>query len=108
MIAALDRIESYLADGGGVDAVLAADALHKDAIERQLLIIAEAAGKIIEIAADLEPGIDWYAIRGMGNVIRHAYDQIDKSVLRHVLDNELDSLRQACNRLLTQIENTAD
>jgi len=103
MLAAIERIESYLDDGGGVTAVLAESRLHKDAIERQLLVIAEAAGKVLDIAAPLEPDIDWHAIRGMGNVIRHAYDKIDDAVLQHVLTQELVPLRHACARLLDHL-----
>lgn len=107
ILAAITRIESYLEQGGGVTAVLDANGLHKDAIERQLLVIAEAAGKIVDVAAPLEPEIDWHAIRGMGNVIRHAYDRIENAVLRQVLTREFSPLRQACARLQDRLPDTS-
>jgi len=96
---AVARIQAYIADIGGVDALMRDEYLHRDGVERQLLIIAEAAVKLRGQVETVEPGIDWDAIRGMGNVIRHNYDGIDDAVIRHVLTAELSRLSEACGRL---------
>ena len=96
---AILRIQAYIADIGGLEAVMRDEYLHRDGVERQLLIIAEAAVKLRGQVETREPGIDWDAIRGMGNVIRHNYDGIDDAVIRHVLTAELPPLLEACGRL---------
>lgn len=98
---AVARIRAYTADIGGIDALMRDEFLHRDGVERQLLIIAEAAVKLRGQVEAAEPGIDWDAIRGMGNVIRHNYDGIDDTVIQHVLAEELTRLNEACSRLLT-------
>jgi len=73
--------------------------LHRDAVERQLLIISEAAAKLRGQVEALEPGIDWHAIRGVGNFIRHNYDGVEDEIIRRVLTSELQPLAEACHRL---------
>jgi uncharacterized protein with HEPN domain len=96
---AIDRIGSYIGEGGGVDAIISDDHVYRDAIERQLLIIAEAASKLRGQVDVLEPAIDWDAIRGMGNVLRHDYDDVNDDIIRHVLSGDLFDLAAACERL---------
>lgn len=38
---AIIRVRSYVADVGGVDALMRDQYVHRDAVERQLLIVAE-------------------------------------------------------------------
>jgi uncharacterized protein with HEPN domain len=64
-----------------------------------LLIVAEAAAKLRGQVERLEPDIDWNAIRGMGNVIRHHYDGVADEVIRRVLAVELPRLQAASLRL---------
>ena len=99
ILGAIDRIASYVRDIGGIDALVRDEYLHRDAVERQLLIIAEAAAKLRGQVEALEPQIDWNAIRGMGNFIRHDYDGVEDEIVRRVLTSELDPLAAACRRL---------
>lgn len=104
ILRAIDRIRSYVDDVGGVDALVADEYVHRDGVERQLLVIAEATSKLRGQIEILEPEIDWHAIRGMGNVLRHNYDGVDDEVLREVLTEALDPLHAACERLLQRFE----
>lgn len=101
---AINRIQSYVADVGGIDALIRDEYLHRDAVERQLLILAEAATKLRGQVEELESGIDWHAIRGIGNFIRHNYDGVQDEVIRRVLTSELQPLAEACRRLLQHFE----
>lgn len=98
--AAIARIRSYVADTGGVDALIRDEYVHRDGVERQLLIVSEAASKLRGQVDTLEPSIDWVAIRAIGNFIRHNYDDVNDDVIRRVLSAELDRLDAACERLL--------
>ena len=42
--------------------------------------------------------MDWPGIRGIGNFIRHKYDDLDASILVDVVRNRLIGLRDACVR----------
>ena len=52
----------------------------------------------------LEPSVDWDAIRGIGNIIRHNYDEVEDRVLQHVLTRELEPLDEACRRLVSAFD----
>ena len=75
----LERIEGYVT---GLDReAFGSDTLRRDAVERCLERICEAAFRLGEKAAELAPSQPWGDIRGMGNRLRHAYDRIDLNVL---------------------------
>ncbi|MEO1310353.1 MAG: HepT-like ribonuclease domain-containing protein [Pseudomonadota bacterium] len=99
---AVDAIERYATDAGGVDALIGAPSVYRDGIERRLLIISEAATKLTGQVEALEPAIDWRAIRGMGNILRHDYDGVSDEIVRRVLTVELPVLRAACERLASR------
>ena len=99
IVTAIARIDAYVADIGGLEAFMLDRYLHRDAVERQLLIVAEAARKLRGQVDDLEPGIDWNAIRGMGNFIRHDYDGVEDEIIERVIETALAPLAAACRRL---------
>ena len=46
ILAAIARIEAYIADVVGFEALMRDRYLHRDGVERQLLIVSEAARKL--------------------------------------------------------------
>jgi uncharacterized protein with HEPN domain len=48
--------------------------------------------------------VDWPGIRGIGNFIRHKYDDLDASILIDVVRNRLIGLRDACVRAVDTLE----
>jgi len=83
-------------------------AVTRSAIERQLLVISEAAIRLDRLdptaAPRLAPGVDWPGIRGIGNFIGHKYDDLDASILVDVVRNRLIGLRDACVRAVDTLE----
>ena len=76
-----ERIEQYLA---GVDqAAFAGSGLLRDAVERCMERVCEAAHRLGEYAAELMPNQPWGDIRGMGNRLRHAYDRMSLDDLEY-------------------------
>ncbi len=65
-------IASYI-DGLDEEA-FRADRMRRDAVERCLQRISEAAVKLGSDAETLLPSQPWKQIRGLGNVLRHGYD----------------------------------
>ncbi len=57
------------------------------AVERKLLLIAEAGVRLRQDAPALCPDQPWRNIRGMGNWLRHDYDRVDLSFVSCPLSN---------------------
>jgi uncharacterized protein with HEPN domain len=104
IISAIDLIKNWTLGASSVEAALEQNTLLRSAIERQILIISEAAIRLDKldpnITAAYAPEIDWPGIRGVGNFIRHKYDDLDTQVIADVLTNRLDALRAACEQAI--------
>lgn len=105
IVGAIELIRQWTNDAGGLDRAVHSE-LVRSAIERQLLIVSEAANRIEQADAGygprMAPEIDWRGARGIGNTIRHRYHAVDHHVIQHVVSVELDPLEAACRRLLSQ------
>ena len=86
-----ERIAAYL--GAKNLAEFGADPKTRDAVERCLERICEAAYRLGPRAAELMPGQPWSDIRGMGNRLRHGYDRIDVAVLWNAVTIEVPALK---------------
>jgi uncharacterized protein with HEPN domain len=83
---------------------LATDGLRRDAVERCLERICEAAFRLGDRAEALMPGQSWGAIRGLGNRLRHAYDRIDFTVIWGVITERLPALKAAATTALAKLQ----
>jgi uncharacterized protein with HEPN domain len=102
----LERIEGYVA---GLDReVFAGDTLRRDAVERCLERICEAAFRLGEKAAELVPSQPWGDIRGMGNRLRHAYDRIDLDLLWNTVRDRLPSPKADAEQALMNLKARGD
>jgi uncharacterized protein with HEPN domain len=99
---AIILIEQFVA---GMDfAAYGSDAKTQSAVERQLLILSEAAKLLAEAAETQCPNHDWRGLRGMGDVLRHAYHRVDDEVVWNTIITDLPRCVHASKRPLpTQI-----
>ena len=89
----------------GLDArTFAADAKTRDAVERCLERIAEAAVKLGDLAAGFAPDQPWPRIRALGNRLRHEYDRVEAGQIWTIVVRDLPSLRAACEGALRELE----
>ena len=106
IVTAADLILRWVEEAGGVEAAVNRNVLVRSAIERQLLVISEAAIRLQKLSPDamdtFAPEIDWPGIRGLGNFIRHKYDDLDAKVIADVLRHRLGGLRDGAKRALAQ------
>lgn len=103
IVEACDTIGTYT-DGYDRERYLG-DRKTQDAVERQLLKIAEAAARLDALAeADL-PNQPWRQIRGLGNCLRHEYDNVDGTLIWELIDGGgLEGLRHAVASHLASLE----
>jgi uncharacterized protein with HEPN domain len=76
------------------------DIKTRAAVERELQIITEAAYRLKPEDEHLCPEPDWRKIRGMGNILRHAYDRLDDQVVWVTVKDDLPALKQAVSAAL--------
>lgn len=95
------RIERHLA--GLDDRRLEDDELRYDAVERCLERICEAVQRLGDRAPVLLPDQPWGEIRGMGNRLRDACDQIDTAVIWNVVSRRLPSLTADATSALERV-----
>ncbi len=99
MRGAIVLIRTWVADAGGPEKATIHDTLVRSGIELKLLTISEAAIRLHKLDPDasarLAPDIDWAGIRGIGNFIRHKYDDLDTQIIIDVLGGRLDELDAA-------------
>jgi hypothetical protein len=91
----IDRISGYVA---GLDqAAFEADDRTVDAVERCLQRLTEAVIKIgPERMAAISPQTPVDAVLGLGNMLRHDYDQVDLSTIWRTIQGSLPALRADC------------
>ena len=75
----------------------------RDAVERCLARISEAAVKLGAAAEDLAPDQPWRGIRDLGNVLRHAYDEIEPMRIWRLVMDDLPALKTACQTALERV-----
>jgi uncharacterized protein with HEPN domain len=101
MSEALDDVETLThgRDRGG----FLQDRIAQRAVERCLEVISEASRKIPEPMKAAHPEIPWRKIAGIGNVLRHDYDDIDTGVVWQAATVEVIPLRAAVAAMLAEI-----
>jgi uncharacterized protein with HEPN domain len=88
-----DRIARHIA-GMSRDAYTA-DEKTVDAVERCLQRISEAAQKLGGYLDQHYPDAPWKAARGIGNILRHKYDEVTDDSIWGAIENHLPRLRAA-------------
>jgi uncharacterized protein with HEPN domain len=94
-----------LLEGYGAGLTLAgfeADQGKQDAILYRLLVLTEAAHRLHEEELALCPGPDWRRIQDLGNIIRHAYDAIDRATIWGIVQSNLPALKIAVERTMRE------
>jgi len=85
------------------------DAYEKDektqaAVERKMLVISEAAVRLRDQAETLCPEVPWRDIRGIGNWLRHQYDNVAVEVVWNTIQDDFPPLQTAVEEALERAE----
>ena len=90
MLDACRRIVAYR--GAVTEAVAFGEGQTRDALLWNLLVLGEAAKQVPAHVTDTHPGIAWRKIAGFRDVLAHAYFDVDRLILRDVVDNKVPAL----------------
>lgn len=77
--------------------------LVRDAVERCLERICEAAYRMGSDAETIVPGQPWGQIQGRGNRLRHAYDRITIDIVWHTARFQIPSLEADAREALAKL-----
>lgn len=102
------RIQDIIDNAGAIERYLAnvafaefeRDQKTRDAVERCLERISEAASKLGDLAEQLMPEQPWRNIRAFGNRLRHEDNGILVDRLWKIVTTDLPPLRRACEETL--------
>jgi uncharacterized protein with HEPN domain len=76
----------------------------RDAVERCIERVCEAAYRLGARAEELMPSQPWGDIRGMGNRLRHAYDRIDIDIIWKTANARLPELVAEAKQALVRLQ----
>ncbi|MEO8593319.1 MAG: HepT-like ribonuclease domain-containing protein [Candidatus Solibacter sp.] len=79
------------------------DLKTRNATERCLERISEAAKKLGELAEELCPTVPWPNVRALGNFLRHEYERVEPGRLWVMVEDDIVPLKAASQRALQQL-----
>jgi uncharacterized protein with HEPN domain len=71
-------------------------------VERGIEIISEASRHLPDDLKARHPSIPWRKVAGIGNVIRHNYEDVAHDVLWKLVHSDLPELERVCREELTE------
>ncbi len=98
---ATEAIRNHLAGIGF--AAYESDRKTRHAVERELQILTEAVFRLGPELAILCPSVDWRQLRGMGNFLRHEYDDVDDQIVWDLIHDTLPLVYAAVSEALTSL-----
>lgn len=102
ILEALGHIEEFVL-GRGRDDYLQSELLRA-AVERKLIIIGEATGRLAKHAPEIAQHISASRqIVGFRNLLAHEYDQISPELVWEIVQKDLPTLRQEVTALLERL-----
>jgi uncharacterized protein with HEPN domain/predicted nucleotidyltransferase len=95
-------IEGFIA--GRSFEVYQSDGMLRRAIERSVEIISEASRKLPPELTDTHPKVAWKKIRGIGNILRHAYPDVDPATVWDIATVHIRPLKTAVAAMIAEVE----
>jgi uncharacterized protein with HEPN domain/predicted nucleotidyltransferase len=80
------------------------DKMLRAAIERSVEIISEASRRLPAELTDVHPQIPWAKIRGVGNILRHDYDELYDEAISNIAKLHMAPLKQAIEAMIAEVD----
>jgi uncharacterized protein with HEPN domain len=74
----------------------------QSAVQHELIVVGEAAGRLSEGFCSDHPDIPWPKVVSFRNVLVHEYDRVDMETVWNVCETHLPSLLGFCRRCLEE------
>jgi uncharacterized protein with HEPN domain len=100
IVEAVARIETLTAGKSFDDYTV--DWMMRDAVERNFERLCEASRHIPDDLKARHAGIRWGLVADLGNVLRHAYDQVLDERIWNIVTNDLPPLKAALDAMLRE------
>jgi uncharacterized protein with HEPN domain len=101
----IEAIELIRTEMAGVTlAAFEPDRRKRWLVERGIEIISEASRHLSDELKGRHPTIPWSKVAGIGNVLRHEYEDVAHDVLWHVVRDDLPPLEQTCRQELARAQ----
>jgi uncharacterized protein with HEPN domain len=94
IIGAIDHIKAKLEGISLAD--FQGDLDRRRIVERSFEIISEASRRLPDDVKGRYPEIPWQKVAGIGNILRHDYDNVVPNALWKYAHDDLPSLEEAC------------
>jgi uncharacterized protein with HEPN domain len=102
----IERVQSFI-NAISFDAY-SADWKARRATERAVSIISEASRRIPEELYEIAPEVPWRKIRGIGNVLRHDYDDVVDEVIYGIATVDMHILKAALITIAATLDEPED
>lgn len=100
IVEAIERIRSVLSDAP-LEA-FEADWQKQWLVERGVLIVSEASRHLTDELKARHPEIPWTKVAGIGNVLRHSYENVAAPIMWKLVQVDLPILQEVCQIELTR------
>lgn len=97
------KIESVKRDQLSSRDLFEKNELVRDALSFYVFQIGELSGGISEELREANQDIPWRNIKGIRNIIAHAYEDVDHTVLWEVVTEDIPVLKQKCTDILLEL-----
>ena len=97
----IDSISEYLGNKRDFN-LYRQNKLLRRGVERELEIVGEAAGRILQLAPDINIA-NARKIVDLRNWVIHGYDKVDDVIIWGILSNHLPKLKEDVNKLLGEL-----
>jgi uncharacterized protein with HEPN domain len=94
MVEAIERIRGVLRDTPLE--VFEADWQKQWLVERGVLIVSEASRHLADELKARHPEIPWTKVAGIGNVLRHSYENVAAPIMWKLVQVDLPILQEVC------------
>jgi uncharacterized protein with HEPN domain len=98
---AVAAIDDYMANRTFED--FDADRMLRDAVERRIEIISEASRRVPATMKARHPEVPWRDIAAIGNILRHEYPAVSRTIIWRIATGDVRPLAAAVNELLADV-----
>ena len=101
IITAIEKIERYTCAQN--QELFLSNEEKQDAVIRNLEVIGEAARVVPDEIKEKTEEIEWHKIIALRNILIHEYFGVSLKIVWDVIQNKLDAVESACQRLLSSL-----